>query len=87
MLSLLELHKERLAIACDRYYSNAAFGKPRTVSVDAPKMDLKETGQHVGQEQMTTPVGTFTCEHYRVTEQRGPCVYLGGHRGLVPTGG
>lgn len=49
-----------------------AMEMPASFMGEAPKMDVKETGQHLGQEQVTTPAGTFTCEHYRVTESSGP---------------
>ena len=31
-----------------------------------PQTDVKSAGQYLGQEQVTTPAGTFTCDHYRV---------------------
>ena len=49
-----------------------AMEMPAAFMAEAPKMDLKQTGQYLGEEQVTTPAGTFACHHYRVTEQSGP---------------
>ena len=49
-----------------------AMEMPASLMGEAPKMNLKETGQYLGEEQVSTPAGTFTCRHYRVTEQSGP---------------
>ena len=49
-----------------------AMEMPASFMGEAPKMYVKETGEHLGQEQVATPAGTFTCEHYRVTERSGP---------------
>ncbi len=49
-----------------------AMEMPASFMAAAPKMDVKQTGQDLGEEQVTTPAGTFTCRHYRITEQSGP---------------
>ena len=49
-----------------------AMEMPASFMGAAPKMDVKETGQYLGEEQVTTQAGTFTCQHYRVTESSGP---------------
>jgi len=33
----------------------------------APETDFEQTSQNLGKETITTPAGTFTCEHYRST--------------------
>jgi len=34
-------------------------------SQPAPKMDIRGESEDVGKESVTTPAGTFACEHYR----------------------
>jgi len=38
----------------------------------APQTDLKQTAKLVGHEQITTPAGTFGCDHYQILERGGP---------------
>ena len=49
-----------------------AMEMPASFMGEAPKMNVKETGHYLGDEQVTTPAGTFACKHYRVTESNGP---------------
>ena len=49
-----------------------AMEMPASLMGVSPKMDVKETGQYLGEEQVTTQAGTFACKHYRVTESSGP---------------
>ncbi len=48
-----------------------AMEMPGSFMADAPKMDVKERGQYIGSEPVTTSAGTFTCEHYRVPDEGG----------------
>ena len=40
----------------------------------APQTDLKQTAKLVGKEKITTPAGTFACDHYQMNEQRSGTV-------------
>jgi len=40
----------------------------RTGSQPAPKMDIRGESEDVGKESVTTPAGTFVCEHYRAKD-------------------
>ena len=40
-------------------------------AVQAPQTDLKQTAKLVGKEQITTPAGTFACDHYQMNERGG----------------
>ena len=36
-----------------------------------PETNLKQTAMQVGKEQITTPAGTFSCDHYQMNERGG----------------
>jgi len=37
-----------------------------------PETNLKQTAKLIGKEQITTPAGTFSCDHYQTNERGGP---------------
>ena len=43
-----------------------------------PETDLQKKAKLVGKEQVTTPAGTFSCDHYRLEEQGGTDVWVAG---------
>ena len=48
-----------------------AIEMPSTFVTGTPGTNLKEKGQFAGHEPVTTPAGTFACDHYRVQEDAG----------------
>lgn len=41
-----------------------------------PQTDLDKKAKLIGREQVTTPAGTFSCDHYRLEEQGGTDVWV-----------
>ena len=49
-----------------------AIELPAMQARGVPQTDLEKDGKLLGQEPITTPAGTFSCQHYRVEDRDGP---------------